>query len=255
MIHNTSEERVPESSRLPSIPEMFSRYTARTDGKERIAKALLDLIPDSSRGLLVDLGAGDGKLAELLAPAFHRVLLIDKNDENRAALSRIKNGRALITRMEQAVPVPAFDVALMSYSLTGVPDQNIQEFLNKLFECRGPKGRVLFVTFQDGCDWDRFTTPIYTQIGRPRNGGSQAHLSLARSCGFSCQRLASFETELFDESVQMLAATLGFFFAPKHQAFFDDLSTHTKALAELTVPSKYGGVALRCVEEIWEIQG
>ena len=240
---------------LPSIPQLFSRYTARTDGKELLAQGILAAIPAEKRGLLVDLGSGDGKLAANLAPHFEANLLIDKNLENKSALEQIPKSTVIVGRMEQSLPVPQFDVALMSYSLSGVPDTQCAEFLTRLFQCRGPNGRVLFASFRDDCDWDQFTTPIYRELGRSRNGGVEAHKSLIQAAGFTVEHVASIDTEIFDETLPELLKTLGFFFAPVHQAYFENLPRFEKSLESHARERSYGGVALRCVEEIWEIKG
>ncbi len=168
---------------------------------------------------------------------------------------QIPRSRVIVGRMEQSLPVPQFDLALMSYSLSGVPDSQCAEFLRRLFQCRGPNGRVLFASFRDNCEWDQFTTPIYRELGRIRIGGVEAHKSSIHAAGFKVEHVASIDTEIFDKTLPELSKTLGFFFAPAHQAYFENLPRFEKSLESHARESRYGGVALRCVEEIWEIKG
>jgi len=157
--------------------------------------------------------------------------------------------------MEDSLPEAKFDVAVLSYSLTGVPSAKSADFLNRLMQLSNPGGKIFFATFQDGCDWDRYVTPIYAEIGRARSGGTKVHIDLIEEAGFAAERVAKINTELFDQNLAELSNTLGFFFAPTHAEYFKNLAIHQQSLQKFVKTSRYGGVALSCVEELWEIKG
>lgn len=237
---------------VPEVSDMFIRYTGHTDGKELLAQEIKSLSP--AGGILLDLGAGDGQLTSRIAPHFSKTIAVERNSKYQAKLKAIPNTSVVIGTMEESLPDTQFDVALLSYSLTGVPPEQSKKFFDGLLERRAPGGRVYVVTFQDLCDWDIFVTPIYAEIGKPRNGGTRAHLDIIESAGYSADRVSAVRTEIFDDNLPKLAETLGFFFAPSHADYFAKISFHHRALNSFIQPSRYGGVALSCIEEIWEVK-
>lgn len=232
---------------------MFVRYTAHTDGKELLSQEIKRIVTPG--GKLIDLGAGDGNLTSRIADHFSEIVAVEKNPKYQSKLEAIPNTSVLIGSMEATLPDIQFDLALLSYSLTGVPIEQSKDFFDCLLQRRTPNGKIYVVTFQDHCDWDSFVTPIYAEIGRPRTGGTRAHLDIIEAAGYAAEKVASIKTELFDDNLPKLAETLGFFFAPSHAEYFAKISLHHRALNGLIKPSRYGGVALSCVEEIWEVKG
>ncbi len=238
---------------VPDVSDMFVRYTAHTDGKELLSQEIKKLV--SPGGKLLDLGAGDGKLTSRIADHFTEIIAVEKNPKYQSQLEVIPNTSVLVGTMETNLPEIQFDLALLSYSLTGVPIEQSRGFFDGLAQRCAPNGKIYVVTFQDHCDWDSFVTPIYAEIGRPRTGGTRAHLDIIEAAGYSAKKVSEVQTELFDDTLPKLAETLGFFFAPSHADYFARIATHHKALNGFIHKSRYGGVALRCIEEIWEVQG
>lgn len=237
---------------VPDASELFLRYTSQSDGKELLAREIEQLVP--SGGVLLDLGAGDGKLTSRIAPHFSQIVAVEKNPKYCSKLKAIPNASVVIGDMEENLPDLAFDLALISYSLTGVSLEKSGWFFKELMKRRKPNGKIYVVTFQDFCDWDLYVTPIYAEIGRPRTGGTRAHLSRIESSGYKAEKVSGIVTEMFDETPAKLAETLGFFFTPAHEAYFANIASHHKLLNKLIQKSRYGGVALRCIEEIWEVK-
>lgn len=231
----------------------FDRYSARTDGKEQIAAAIRDIARTFGYSVLIDLGAGDGRLTRLVSPAFQETFAIEKNASFETILSSIPKVTPVINSMENVIPPKHFDLALMSYSLSGINESNLKGFLEILFRHMNPGGKLCYVTYQDGCAWDIFAGTVYDALGIPRTGGTSKHIAdLARS-GFTSQPIKTFHTAIWADSPEDLYHTLGFFFIKKIAEYERRIDQFLPILQDLRVNLPNGRVAMPVTEIIAEI--
>ncbi|NDC36655.1 MAG: class I SAM-dependent methyltransferase [Proteobacteria bacterium] len=195
-----------------SFNELFERYSANTDGKERIAEYVNTLGKEIVRPLLVDLGAGDGRLTRRLLQGFDEIIAIEKQPAFIPNLAVLPGVTAIASSIEDFIPTRPYDVGLLSYSLSGVPKARLQETLERLLAGRNKGGRLLFVTYADGCDWDRFTEEASYCLNLPRTGGLARHRQELSELGFTSRVVTTINTSIWGQSSTDLFNNLAFFF-------------------------------------------
>jgi ArsR family transcriptional regulator len=155
----------------------------------RSAEALLhSLIGFCRLGRTIDIGAGDGSLALLLAQATDDLLLLEPNEAMRCAgtqrLSALPQARYLAAQAE-AIPLPdaSRDSALMIQSLQYMQDP--EKALAEAQRVLVPGGRLLVLTLA-------------------KHEADEAHRFGHRHLGFSAEDLQTWTPQLCQQSVVLL---------------------------------------------------
>ena len=159
-----------------------------------------------------------------------------------------------IGRIEDSVTPDKIDLALMSYSLSGLPMENRGSFLSRLFEAKNPQGKVLYVTYEDGCNWDIFSSYVYEFLGRPIKGGVNLHKQELESLGFNSEILSKATTLIWGSSLDDLAEVLAFFFLDKLEQYLADISKFKTLLKEVSHQMPDGRSAIEVVEALVEVK-
>jgi SAM-dependent methyltransferase len=241
-----------DTSKDVRYKDLFQKYSANTDGKEKIAAFLQGLAPANSPRVLLDLGAGDGRLASQLTRAFDSVIAVERNDAFASMLSNIPGVQPVKSSVEDFTPAEPFDVGLFCYSLSGVSSARQQDCLNRLLTWRKPGGRLLFVTYEDGCEWDCYADTVYSELGIPRSGGLARHSQELNRNGFSVSTIGRLETSIWGSCSKSLFDNLAFFFEKKVQDDYAKQERFMQALSSLERQSSKG-VFMGVTEVIVEI--
>jgi hypothetical protein len=146
-----------------------------------------------------------------------------------------------------------FDIILMSYSLSGVPDERLAPFLKRLFDHLTPRGQILFATYQDGCPWDRYAGQVYEALGVARSGGVKRHLEKIRGAGFDAQHLVSLDTFIWAHDPAPLFEALEFFFLGNTEQYHASRPAFEGALLALAEPLPGGRTGIGVVESLFRI--
>jgi hypothetical protein len=237
----------------PPFRDAFELYSSRTDGKEIIAEEVKRLTALGRRDTLLDIGAGDGRLTRLIAPHFHSVLAIEKNSAFSEQLARIPNAEPVFVPIQDFTPPRLWDIALLSYSLSGIPPEQLGTTLSRLFEHRRAGGRMLVVTYQDGCGWDQFAGGVYSALGIARSGGVHRHSEELVSAGFRVTPISALNTHIWAPSERELLQTLGFFFHRAGAQYYENPIRFLSLLEPHLVNLSNRGVAIPVVEQILEV--
>jgi trans-aconitate methyltransferase len=200
----------------------FRRYTDKTDGKKKLARLLLQYAAgNTSRGRLLDCGAGDGDLTSRLAPEFGEVIAVDKNDRFMEDLQRIRNCKAFCARMEDFDPPGEFDIILVSYAMMGIPAHRLREFLHRMTGKLSARGQLLACTFDDDCPWARFATNVHEVLGSHLRGGVVDHQARVQDAGYRAVLEQSIDTNIWDDDSDNLTHTMKFFFLKDHVRYLE----------------------------------
>ncbi len=232
---------------------LFERYSARTDGKVKIAERVVAQAGGSSKMHLLDLGAGDGRLTRMLAPQFLKTTAVDKKPVFEDKLARIPGVEVIVSPIEKLVIGEPFDIGLLSYSLSGIPRDILRKTVDRLFAQSSDTGRLLYVTYEDGCAWDRYADIVYSALGISRNGGSLRHAAELKSAGLEVKELDSFETLIWDSSLSELYDTLAFFFVSDVRTYMHQRREFTLHLQKFAQSNGDRRVSLPVVEKLFEI--
>ncbi len=231
----------------------FTRYTTQTDGKERLAEAITNLAQTKAAKVLLDLGAGDGRLTRLVAPIFDKVIAVEWNEKYRDALQLLPKTEVFIESMQDFSFQGDFDMALMSYSLSGVPLDKRTQFFEKLFRQCSPNGCVLYATYADGCEWDQFSSLVSEKLGRERSGGTGIHEAELRKLNYTVNVVENIRTLIWGQSLDDLGDVLSFFFLDKvkdYQQRFVEFRPHLDRLS-FEMPDGRRGIAVtECLVEV-----
>ncbi|HWO19652.1 MAG TPA: class I SAM-dependent methyltransferase [Kofleriaceae bacterium] len=231
----------------------FDRFVANTDGKEKLAQEIAAIARSMKAARLLDLGAGNGVLTRLVSPHFQTIVAVEQNRAFEASLALIPNAVPVISRIEDYVPVEPPDIVLMSYSLDGIPGERLGATMTTLASHLAPGGKVLFVTYEDDCPWDRYIDPVYRALGIPRTGGARRHLEDLQRAGFEARRLASVDGFIWAQDKAALYDVLGFFFIDAIDGYHASRPELEDLLAGIIETLPDGRVALRAVECVFEI--
>jgi hypothetical protein len=236
-----------------SFEALFERYSERTDGKLKIAASIAQLAGSEKDMHLLDLGAGDGRLTRLLAPQFASTTAVDKKPAFRAQLEAIPGVVAITSTIEDLRIDRPFDIGLLSYSLSGVPLEKLRETIDSLFAQSSREGRLFYITFEDGCEWDCYASEVYATLGIPRNGGSKLHKLDLAAVGIQTQEVDSFRTSIWDSSLDELYKTLAFFFVTHARDYIQRQNEFLSALSLLVQEVGAGRISLPVTEKVFEI--
>lgn len=231
----------------------FDRYVASTDGKEKLAHEIGALARSMKAARLLDLGAGNGTLTRLLAPSFQSVVAVEQNRAFEASLASIPNAVTVISRIEDHVPVEPPDIVLMSYSLDGIPIERLGSTMTALASRLAAGGKILFVTYEDDCPWDRYVDPVYRALGIPRVGGAKRHSEDLRRAGFEARRLASVDGYIWARDTAALYDVMEFFFVDAVEGYRASRPVFEKLLGGLVEPFPGERVACKAVERVFEV--
>jgi len=262
-VHTPTPETSLENTHMPRPADLasyegshhnfFQVYTAKTDGKQKVAEAVIEIAANIGTDSILDLGAGDGRLTALLASSFSRVVAVEKNAKYEAALSAIDGVDVHIKAMQEFNTAEKFGIILMSYSLSGVPANQYSDFMESLTKRLAPGGKILFVTYADGCPWDEFAEFVCSDLGIERTGGTTLHNMELQRVGLSTELLRPVETVIWGDDLKDLAETLTFFFLRDTTGYRDNLHSYLPKLSELSTKLPTGGLNIQVTENIIEI--
>ena len=237
-----------------SFADAFDLYSLNTDGKQKIAAAIAALVSELKDPVLVDLGAGNGRLAKLLSGTFACIIAVEKDHEFQSSLAAIPTVVPVFCRMQDFVPSEVFDIALMAYSLSGIPKDLLDGFLTHLEEKKKEGGRILVATYENGCAWDRFADPVYRALGIARTGGENRHTAEIEETGRTTVRIQSFDTLIWGENLESLYRNLGFFFFKQHRQYLERSAEFLPLLSSFSIRTESGQVAIPVSEVLLEIR-
>lgn len=218
---------------LPTFGELFELYSANTDGKEKVAEYVNSLGEARPGALLVDFGAGDGRLTRRLLRGFSNIIAVEKEESFHPSLAAIPGVKVVASRIEDFTPPRPYDVGLLSYSLSGIPKPRFYTAVKRFLDLRREGGQLLFVTFVDGCDWDLFADGIAKHLNAPRRSGLAQHREELESFGFRTRIATTVATSIWGEDSDALYRNLGFFFYRQIAAYLRDESKLKPILEKL----------------------
>jgi len=233
---------------------LFAAFTANTDGKKIIAKAILAIAQQIKASSLLDLGAGDGLLTSKLAPGFTSITLVERKEEFCAKLRDIPGVSVHHGAMEDFTPVAPHDLVLLSYSLSGVSSERIEEFLQRLPGFASENGKVLIVTYEKGCEWDQFADEVYAMLDIPRSPGTASYIKIAQAQKLALETIHTCPSHMWSNTVEGLAALTSFFFASKAAEYQKRFPEVVEILKRYAAPLEGGRIGLRAVEKVYELQ-
>ena len=222
MLNRDQSNKPLEQRPSPSFAELFERYSANTDGKEKIADFINSLGDKRPGALLIDFGAGDGRLTRNLLRGFSDIIAVEKEQGFRSNLHSLPGVTVATSSMEEFRPPRPYDIGLLSYSLSGIPKPVFGQTIDRFLMHRKSEGRLLFVTYQDGCSWDLYADKLAAHFGEHRTGGLQRHQAELHAAGFDSKVVATLHTSIWGESVEALYQNLGFFCYQNIAAYVQD---------------------------------
>lgn len=107
----------------------FADFAHYSDEKRIIAQAALDFFRPAQTDTLLDVGAGNGELTDLLAPHFQSVECIEKNPEHVALLRR---KYAVYEAAIDSYQGKKYDATLASHMLYSIKEPQRVEFVSQL---------------------------------------------------------------------------------------------------------------------------
>lgn len=126
--------------------ERYREYLARSNEKEVLAQAIRPLIKPGS---VLDVGAGGGELAHLLAIDVSEYTAVECHPHGIESLRQ--KGYRVIPKVFPCLLDGKFDNVLMSYCLYGGKAQ-CTAIVDAALAATAHQGRVIAVTFRDGLD-------------------------------------------------------------------------------------------------------
>lgn len=213
---------------------LFDNYAAGTDGKTKIANALIELYPAEAN--LLDVGAGAGEIARAVSGHFRRVVALEPNKSLLPKLSANSPTSMDIVpcAIQDFETTETFDIVLLSYVLDTMSTDDIGMVLRRIKSLVKPTSRVVFATYLEGCDWDIYSEFIRRNLSTKRTGGYSRLVRDLRSLGCYTHIRSILDTTIFADTLQQLYDRLAFFYKEQIDAYnagFSELSGFLGKLA------------------------
>lgn len=193
--------------------ELFKNYVSNTNGKNLIANNIATLLLKEGYSNCLDIGGGNGKIAITLGKHLDKIVIVEPNKRliSDIKINKIANIQIVNKKIENYIPSQLFDVVLMSYFLDSFDTGHIKYLLNKIFPSIKKGGKIIGVTYLDGCDWDSFSCFVSKKLGIKRTGGLSRLLTKLRTIGLNLRVLKIVDTKIFGKNLDDLYKNLSFF--------------------------------------------
>lgn len=253
---------------MPSKPEDYARlfkiYTTHANGKELVGQALGALVggmhsrSTTEKPRVLDVGAGNGDITKLILPEAGFLQVVEPNPKFADSLTAVRQSdyayspTSIQDYTDQNGP---YDVIILSYFLELIDQSEWRVVLNKLHSLLTPDGKIIGVTYLDGCAWDSFAALVEHYDDSHRKGGTGYNAQTLRQAGFNFSNLQTVRTELWGSSVDNLYDNLEFFFMKRLELYRRKRPLFINELGELTYQDKTvkNRVVLPVDEVIFEI--
>ncbi len=233
---------------------LFGRYTENTNGKDIVGNCLVNIIKKAEYKSCLDIGAGRGEIATVLAPALERIVMVEPCNRY---IQEMKNGKhenieIAEKRIEDYHTREQYDLILMSYFLDSFDEQRIRYYLELAWPMLEENGKLVGVTYLDGCDWDAFIHHIAQRLTIDRTGGFSRLLERLRKRGWNMLILEIVDTEIRGDNLGGLYENLAFFakddldgYRRFHDEYMEDLAKY--------ISVSHGSVVISLKEVIYQI--
>ncbi|MBW3538091.1 class I SAM-dependent methyltransferase [Candidatus Parcubacteria bacterium] len=234
---------------------LFERYAQHTNGKQIIGTRLAKLADTFHKARILDVGAGNGSISRMLLPHADYLHSIEPNPQFTAALTSLaSDGYGFsITSVQDfdGVGTP-YDLIILSYVLESIEPDEWNRILRKLYGLLSNHGRIIGVTYLDGCGWDSFAAIAASLSGSKRQAGLGYVTKKAREAGFNLSVLEIVDTEIWGKTLQNLYYNLEFYFVKRMEVYEGKQQQLKSELSKLTV-EKNDRTILSVQEVIFEL--
>jgi len=143
----------------------FELFLSHTNEKKVIEQILKKTINLNRVRSVLDIGGGNGLIADFFARHNLDILVIEPN-KNFVSILRRKGFRVIETKWENTEIKENFDLIIAAYVVTNFPSYQISKLLNKMLSCLNEGGYlvILAVDEQKG-SWREIHTYFYDLIG------------------------------------------------------------------------------------------
>lgn len=236
---------------------LFEKYVRAADGKKLIGNALAEIAGMYSDAHVLDMGAGSGEITEIVASAASRVDAVDPNSYMVAELKRLSrrcaNVSATEARLQDFSTSERYDLIVLSYVLESIDGNDTYEHVKRLHGYLRPGGRMVGVTFLDGCDWDAYSASVESLVPYKRTGGTGRVFNHLRQSGLNARIIRIVDTHIFAPSLDELYLTLGFFYKRVMDSYISFSGALSSELSRYTTKSRGTDLCLEVKEAIYEI--
>lgn len=237
--------------------DLFEKYVQAADGKKLIGNALAEIASAYPDAHVLDVGAGSGEITGIVASAAGRVDAVDPNRYMVADLKKLSQRCANVSpiegRLQDFSPSEHYDLIILSYVLESIGGNDVQEHAKRLHGYLRPGGRMVGVTFLDGCDWDAYSASVESLVPYKRTGGTGRVFNHLRQSGLNTRIIRIVDTHIFAPSLDELYLTLGFFYKRVMDNYIRLSGTLSSELRKFTTKDRGGELCLGVKEVIYEI--
>jgi len=204
--------------------ELFGRYVMATDAKRVIGDALAGLLSGCKRPVRVlDMGAGRGEISAILAETADVVDAVEPNRRHYESLVSLALSNPRIRVSEGSVQEfrsdTRYDLIALVYVVESIVDSDLASHVARLLDMRKPDGRVVGVTYVDGCPWDAFSSAVESIIPFGSTGGVSRVFPRLRAGGLNVRNIGVVSSSISAPSVEELFEVLSFFYMKELHAY------------------------------------
>lgn len=239
-----------------SYANLFERYVRAADGKQVVGRALAKLLAGIPNAQVLDMGAGRGEITEIMASRAQRVDAVEPNEhliiELKKIVDRKPNIHAISGSLEEFSTNRRYDLIVLSYVLESIRSDEAMRHMRRLFELLRPGGRVVGVTFLDGCDWDAYSAAVERLVHYGRAGGTGRVFDRLRDAGINARLIETLNTHIAAATPEELYQALGFFYKRQLSRYIERYGTLSSELMRYANVSK-SRAFIEVKEVIYEI--
>ena len=207
----------------------FEKFLCHTDEKEVFHRELKGYFERNHVRSLLDIGAGNGRLASLIAPEVSRYTAVESSTKYVAKL----RARGLeVVDGEYPVPVNgSYDAVLLSH-VVSYKTRNYRTIIPSAWECVEQGGILLLVTHRgERNDWSELVEAIGMPKTEENQTGYDEILALLRARGAS--EIRRVVTRLESQSLDDMLQAMAFVAAAGRPQEFSHFMSRRKLLVEI----------------------
>jgi SAM-dependent methyltransferase len=237
--------------------QLFGRCINATDTERVVAHGLVGLLDRRERPLRVlDMGAGRGDISAILAETADVVDAVEPNRHHLRDLRSLADSNPRIRVAEGSIQDfrtdARYDLIALVYVVESIADSDLARHVERLLDLRKPGGRVVGVTYLDGCALDAFSSAVQHVIPFGRTDAVSRVFPRLRAGGLNVHNLDVVRSEFRASSVDELFDVLSFFYMQELGAYRRLRPVLSRELRQ-HVESDGEGVRLTVEDVLYEI--
>jgi ubiquinone/menaquinone biosynthesis C-methylase UbiE len=212
------------SMKLNLYKKSFDLFLKRTNEKKIIGDFIKANIPLRKRTKFLDIGGGDGTLAQTISKKFGSGVMVEPNKFFLHNFKHDNNLKIINSKWEDVYLDETYDFILAAYVITYFPEEKREQLIKKIYDYIAPGGTALILSVDDKKgSWRKIHSYFYKLMGYKHYSSDKEMKKLAKKYN---AKKKEFKTQVIARNNDEMLKILNFDFGryPKeYEKFFEKL--------------------------------